>query len=161
MQGLRRGDQIECKVPILYEDTGRIRLRLLFSDGLVSNDQLYTIVQSPILAAVHPATIESGVDHAVTLQGAQMQQRQKNDPTRTRKVRRVAPPSPPAPAPVLAPAAIPAAPAVAAQAASVDGLEHDSRQPSSNGSGLVRFPPAVTREKETRNPTIRRKHPRD
>ena len=53
------------------------------------------------------------------------------------------------------------APAVAAQAASVDGLEHDSRQPSSNGSGLVRFPPAVTREKETRNPTIRRKHPRD
>ena len=58
-----------------------------------------------------------GTAYEVTLQGAQLQQRQKNDPTRTRKVRRVAPPSPPAPAPVLAPAAIPAAPAVAAPAA--------------------------------------------
>jgi len=43
-----------------------------------------------------------GTVYEVTLQGAQLQQRQKNDPTRTRKVRRVAPPAAPSPSPPTA-----------------------------------------------------------
>ena len=59
-----------------------------------------------------------GTAYEVTLQGAQLQQRQKNDPTRTRQVRRVAPP--PA-APAAAPAAAPSAASAAASSSPAAG----------------------------------------
>ena len=43
-----------------------------------------------------------GTVYEVLLQGDALQQRQKNDPTRTRKVRRVAPPAAPSPSPPTA-----------------------------------------------------------